>query len=66
MQEISKILKSLKLINYKFDEEENVIVSSSDNIHQVIELVNINVALDKNDIDYEVDKYNNIHLHINE
>ncbi len=62
MTKISKILENLKLINYKFDEEANIIVSSTDDVHQVIELVNINSELEKNNIDYEVDKYNNILL----
>ena len=64
MSEISSILKELNLINYTFDEEENIFTSQSDNIYQIIELVTINNELDKNDIDYNIDKDNNIHLNI--
>ena len=65
MTKISKILDSLKLINYKFDEEANIIMPSTDDVHQVIELVNIDIALNENNIDHEVDKHNNIHLSTN-
>ena len=66
MSEISEIIQKLTLINYKFNAEENIFTSSTDDVHQVIELVNINVELDKYNIDYKIDQYNNIHLNISE
>ncbi len=66
MSEITEIIKKLTLINYKFNAKENIFTSSTDDVHQVIELVNINVELDKYNIDYQIDQHNNIHLNISE
>lgn len=62
MKDISKILKELNLLNYKFHKKENIIKPGIDNVYQIIELVNINAVLEKNNIKYNIDKYNNIHL----
>ncbi len=60
--DISNIMKNMKLINYKFDKEINMIYSKQDNTHQVVELVNIYTQLDKNNISYTIDHNCNFHI----
>lgn len=64
MKNISQIVKELNLVNYKFDEKNNIINAGLNNVYQMIELVNINMELDKNNIKFKVDKNNNICLNI--
>lgn len=56
MEDISDLLKNLNLVNYKFDEEENIIFSRNNNAQQIVELVDINKELDENNINYIIDK----------
>jgi len=66
MTDISTILDKLNLVNYKFNEEENTFISTTDDVHRVIELVNIDIELDKNAIAHEIDENSNIHLNLSE
>ena len=56
MEDISDLLKNLNLVNYKFDEEENIIFSRNNNAQKIVELVDINKELDENNINYIIDK----------
>ena len=54
--EISDLVNKMKLVNYRFDEKENIIFPRENNAHQVTELVNIYLELDKNNINYSIDQ----------